>query len=294
MRVNAASSIIPGRIALEAAHACVWIMKKKTATGKTVAILLDFPGKRSRTGWQLPDKLEPDQWTTYEGRYPKWKAPCNGGSAIGGPTAKRAYGDRAALFEEGGPLEGLNSGTLANYGSIARRISPSHRCEVLSFKHHEHVASLSPAQQSKWLKRAVKEDWTSRQLKSAIDAELLPAPAASDERRKAEYAAANKKPVVPDGLRRVPGAERLPELPRDIATITRRADEEDPAASGERRKIAYAKIIEAEVKSEEAVYVKAVEPPVLESDTTEGGPVDALFTYEYPDNDKTYPPWLPS
>ena len=118
------------------------------------------------------------------------------------------------------------------------------------------------------------------------------------------HVADNKKPVVPDGLRRVPGAESLPELPRDIATLTR---DEDPAASAERRKIAYAKIVEAEAVPEKPVYVKTVEPPVLapteqavidglNQGTTgdaapEDGPAnDPLFTCEKSDYPTLYPP----
>jgi hypothetical protein len=68
-----------------------------------------------------------------------------------------------------------------NYGSIARRIAPSHRCEGLSFMHHEHVASFPPAQQCEWLKRAVKEEWSSRQMKSAIAADTPAVSAETDE-----------------------------------------------------------------------------------------------------------------
>jgi hypothetical protein len=131
---------VPNRSAsLRKAHDA---MSKKTTTAKAVAIPLNFPGKLSRTGWQLPDKLEFDQWTTcgkglfqIEGAVQWWL----GDWWVYG---EHAYGERKALFEEGGQLESLNFGTLMNYGSVARRISPSHRCEVLSFKHHEHVASF--------------------------------------------------------------------------------------------------------------------------------------------------------
>jgi len=57
-----------------------------------------------------------------------------------------------------------------NYGWVANSVTTSVRTEVLSFQHHLFVASLPPVQQKKWLSRAVKESWSSNQLKAAIAA----------------------------------------------------------------------------------------------------------------------------
>jgi hypothetical protein len=73
------------------------------------------------------------------------------------PTASkgRAYGERKALFEEGGPLADMNFGTAATYGWVARQVETSRRLEVLSFEHHKVIAQLAPREQTRWLSRAL-------------------------------------------------------------------------------------------------------------------------------------------
>jgi N6-adenosine-specific RNA methylase IME4 len=136
--------------------------------GQQLKFDLRLPGTLTRTSWQLPKKLSFEDWIgcglvlgKIEGAVQWW---------LGDWWAygEHSYGERKALFVEGGPLEDMSFNTLAHYGWIARSIETCNRLQVLSFKHHEHVASLSPAQQRKWLERAVREEWSSNQLKSAI------------------------------------------------------------------------------------------------------------------------------
>jgi hypothetical protein len=98
----------------------------------------------------------------------------------------------------------MNFGTLMNYGSVARRVTTSHRCEVLSFKHHEYVAPLPPAQQRNWLARAEREEWSSNQLKAAIAHEA---------------AAAKTNAVELDGGIKKPGGALISPPGSDIPTV---------------------------------------------------------------------------
>jgi N6-adenosine-specific RNA methylase IME4 len=127
---------------------------------------LDLPGTLSKTGWTPPRGLSFDEWkqigralVTIEGRV-QW--------AIGDWwCAGHAYGERAKAWAEGEFGE-LSFGTLMTYGSVARQIETSIRIEVLSFAHHQIVASLPPADQAKWLARADKEGWTVKELRTAL------------------------------------------------------------------------------------------------------------------------------
>jgi|1186.fasta_scaffold363161_1 hypothetical protein len=78
------------------------------------------------------------------------------------------YGERKALFEEGGPLADANFHTIREYGTVARAVTSEVRSSLVSWKHHHNVAHLPPDQQREWLTRAEKEGWSSNELKSAI------------------------------------------------------------------------------------------------------------------------------
>jgi len=54
--------------------------------------------------------------------------------------------------------------TLQNDVWVAAAIEPSRRREELTFSHHAVVAALPPAEQDRWLDRAEREGWSSRQL----------------------------------------------------------------------------------------------------------------------------------
>src|SRR5208337_5153515 len=132
--------------------------------------VLILPGERTKISWEPPSGMPEEQWLAAglqlyeaEGAIQWWL----GDWWIYG---ERAYGDRKALFNEGGPFEGRNFQTVMNYGWVANSVTTSVRTEVLSFQHHLFVASLPPVQQKKWLSRAVKESWSSNQLKAAIAA----------------------------------------------------------------------------------------------------------------------------
>jgi N6-adenosine-specific RNA methylase IME4 len=129
---------------------------------------LSVPGKLTPTAWELPKGLSEDQWVIagvclqrIEGAVQWW---------LGDwwTFGEHKYGARKALFEEGGALASMNFQQVANYGWVANKVPTSVRTEVLYWQHHAHVAALPPPQQRKWLALAVKEEWSSNQLKAAI------------------------------------------------------------------------------------------------------------------------------
>lgn len=142
---------------------------------------LSVPGKLTPTSWQLPKGMPERQWIVagldlekIEGAVQWWRGDW---WAYGAPK----YG-RRELFDEGGPLEELDYNTIKTYGWVAAQVKVSIRIDTLEFAHHRLVAPLPPAHQRKWLKRAVKEGWSSNQLKSAIARQ-----AAIDRTRQIEF-----------------------------------------------------------------------------------------------------------
>lgn len=84
---------------------------------------------------------------------------------------ERIFGEKFAQAIE---ATGLAPTTLMNYASVCRRVPPERRRASLPFSSHALVASLPPREQTKWLKRAEAEDWTRRELDSALKGDLPP------------------------------------------------------------------------------------------------------------------------
>jgi N6-adenosine-specific RNA methylase IME4 len=134
---------------------------------------LSVPGELTPTSWQLPTKMDEDQWIVaglclqrIEGAVQWW---------LGDWWAygKHAYGERKALFGEGGPLADMNLRTVEDYGYVANNVKTTERSVDLTWFHHRQVASLPPAKQREWLDRALDGDgngkpWSSNQLKAGI------------------------------------------------------------------------------------------------------------------------------
>lgn len=71
--------------------------------------------------------------------------------------------------------EGWNEKTCKVYRWVAERVAPERRrMDRLTYKHHEIVAKLSPAQQQRWLRQAANDGeekaWTTGQLRAAMQA----------------------------------------------------------------------------------------------------------------------------
>jgi len=134
--------------------------------------LINLPGKPTATSWALPAKLSYDDWIKCGQALMRAESGVQWWLGDWWAFGEHAYGERTKALDEGGPLEGLEFKTIANYAWVARAIETSRRREVLSFKHHVCVAALPPRQQEKWLARAAKGDglkpWSSGRLKAAI------------------------------------------------------------------------------------------------------------------------------
>ncbi|WP_244181665.1 LmbU family transcriptional regulator [Streptomyces curacoi] len=78
---------------------------------------------------------------------------------------KDNYADR---YERGIRAAGLKYQTLRNYAWVSRRFEFGRRRSRLSFQHHAEVASLTVDQQECWLDSAEQGNWTTKQLRSAI------------------------------------------------------------------------------------------------------------------------------
>ncbi len=76
------------------------------------------------------------------------------------------YGERAAMAAEG--IFGLSYKSLSQYGGIARKFESSRRLENLSFGHHAEVAALPREEADALLVRALSDDLSTRELRSAV------------------------------------------------------------------------------------------------------------------------------
>jgi N6-adenosine-specific RNA methylase IME4 len=120
---------------------------------------LSLPGVLTATSWQLPANLTLEQWADCGHALDKIES----GSAWWRGDwwiAGHKYGERmkAALDSD------LSFGRWMNCGSVCREFETSRRREVLTFYHHEIVASLPKRQQEKWLDRAEAENWSASKL----------------------------------------------------------------------------------------------------------------------------------
>ncbi len=68
---------------------------------------------------------------------------------------------------------GLKTETIRQYAYVSRNVSI--RIDELTFAHHHAVINLSPAQQKKWLQRAVENEWSVAELRRQIKGDTLPA-----------------------------------------------------------------------------------------------------------------------
>jgi N6-adenosine-specific RNA methylase IME4 len=140
----------------------------------------------NQTGWILPPRLSQEQWVICGAALERIEGAVQWWLGDWWAYGDHEYGERLkALEDPSGPLADMNFGTLRTYGWVARQVTTSTRVDVLSFAHHKYVAPLPPAQQRRWLARAVKEGWSSNQLKAAIAHQ-----AARDKTREVEFDAA--------------------------------------------------------------------------------------------------------
>ncbi|MEV5407896.1 LmbU family transcriptional regulator [Thermopolyspora sp. NPDC052614] len=78
---------------------------------------------------------------------------------------KDRYSDR---YQRGIAAVGLQYQTLRNYAWVSRRFPLHRRRAALTFQHHAELASLPSEEQDKWLDLAEQGNWTTKQLRNAV------------------------------------------------------------------------------------------------------------------------------
>lgn len=142
-------------------------MDKEQALSLREARSLGFPGAATPTSLELPAHLSHEEWSKAgvalrrAGSSVMWLA---GDWLI---YAETAYPDRD-IYAEAKEITGFAENTLWNAAWVCRRIDPSRRRREISFGHHQVVAAMKPGEQSRWLKRAVKERWPIKALSTEL------------------------------------------------------------------------------------------------------------------------------
>ena len=142
-----------------------WI-KRLPRKGRAIEVNLPHDAVICATGLALPFEIDNRQW--YEIGVKLLAATQSIQWAIGDWWAFGcfSYGDRKAyaMLE---PTR-YTYGYLMNLGSVARKVPPSSRNELLSFTHHVAVSKLHPSEQQELLRRAEDECLSVAQFNEAI------------------------------------------------------------------------------------------------------------------------------
>lgn len=78
---------------------------------------------------------------------------------------EKVYGE---TYTQASAATGLAEQTLMNYASVCGRVPRSRRKKKLPFSVHAEIASMSPADQEKWLRLAAQGGWTRSQLRDEL------------------------------------------------------------------------------------------------------------------------------
>lgn len=92
----------------------------------------------------------------------------NFGESLYGEDSAQGTDDLHSRYDEAQRITGLDHGTLMNIRSVCGRIPKERRRAEVKFWIHAEVAALEPADQVKWLQRAIDESLNRVQLRAAI------------------------------------------------------------------------------------------------------------------------------
>lgn len=137
-----------------------------TELAKRDAREIDLPGFRlTATGAVRVGKPTQEQWSAAM----HWVLRCASASMfwLGDllVMGEATYGDLASQEDGDGKYAHQ---TLENARYVAGKIPISRRREPISFAHHAVVASLEPAEQDHWLKKAEDEGWSEKELRKQL------------------------------------------------------------------------------------------------------------------------------
>jgi hypothetical protein len=139
----------------------------------TTKVALRFPGQVRYEEWERAGRLLAGVLSSSSWWLGDWLI-----------YGKDHFSDR---YEQAVQVTGLRYQTLRNYAWVARSFPAIRRRSRLSFQHHAEVASLTIAEQERWLQHAQDQRWSIRQLRMAVRPEpadqALPAAAPATLRR---------------------------------------------------------------------------------------------------------------
>lgn len=126
---------------------------------------LERTGALTPTHLELPDGITRDQFEALGHMLGTYKESLHW--AIGDWLAhgEKLWGEEMYQYAD---ALGISVASRSQYIRVATQIAPSRRIEKLSWTHHRQVGFLEPKEQTRFLKLAVKNDWTKRQLAEAV------------------------------------------------------------------------------------------------------------------------------
>ncbi len=94
---------------------------------------------------------------------------------------EKVYGES---YAQAAAATGRSEGSLLDYLRVAMRVARRRRRDDLTWQHHRLIAALEPTQQRRWLERAARNGWSTRELREQVSADsrsetgpaVLPAP----------------------------------------------------------------------------------------------------------------------
>lgn len=103
------------------------------------------------------------------------------GETLFGEESAQASDNIDSRFDLALQVTGREAGTLSNIRAVCAKVARDRRRAELTFAHHQEVAPLEPADQTKWLKAAIKNKWNRNQLRDAIRGSREPLPGMEGE-----------------------------------------------------------------------------------------------------------------
>jgi len=126
----------------------------------------DIPGKMTAVSLELPRDLSYDDWASIGPRLVRIREFTN--FAIGDWLlfGEGKYGE---MFAQAASETGIPEDRLTILKYVSMHVDPARRIDRPNFwSHHREVASLEPKEQTQWLEKSVKNNWTVKELKEAM------------------------------------------------------------------------------------------------------------------------------
>lgn len=126
---------------------------------------IEAVGPMNSLGMDLPQEQSFEEWYATGQSLARGQKALNWWIGDWWAAGSHRYGQRAAAAAQG--LFGVEFGALSNMASVCRSFETSRRREVLTFSHHAEVASLPPEKADQLLDQAIREGWSTRDIRAA-------------------------------------------------------------------------------------------------------------------------------